>query len=249
MNDNLTFAIDKNLEFFIDNSDWVKFFSKYGIRPSFYTDMKKLTEDMGKNKILLSYLPTANFFYLRKDTFYIPIASALFNANNTTKISSLLIVEKNSPFRELPDLKGKTYGYIHPYCTSSYFAPALLLHKNHYSIHNFFSSMMEVGAWQLQIDAVIARKVDATMIQEDVWYKLPSNAEKTKIIGRQDNLPSPVILCSKSINQELLKDLKDLLHNYRVQLPKHSLFNGFTNFQKEQVESFFTSASEAFAQN
>lgn len=247
MSDEILFAMDKNLGF-VEDPKWQQFFKKFKIQVLSYVDMKKLTEDMEKNTISLSYLPAANFFYFKTDQFYAPIANALFTANHTSQISSLLIVSKESEINSLSQLKNKSLGYIHPYCTTSYFAPALLLWKNHYSIHNFFSNCKEVGAWQLQIDAVIKGEVDATMIQEDIWYKLPENAQKTKIIAKEDHLPSPLILCStKNINEELKRELEQLLFSYKSSASPNSLFNGFIPFQRNEVETFYSNATQAFA--
>ena len=243
----MIFALDKNLGFVVEDPEWQTFFKKFKIKPMVYDNMKKLTEEMEKNTVALSYLPAANFFYFRTDQFYTPIANALFTSNKTDKIGSLLIVSKQSPIQSLSQLKNKSLGYIHPYCTTSYFAPALLLWKNHYSIHHFFSSLREVGAWQLQIDAVVKGVVDATMIQEDIWYQLPENATQTKILDRQDHLPSPLILCASHLDKNMQEELKELLFSYKPTPPPHSLFNGFIPFEQKLVENFYSNASQAFA--
>lgn len=243
----VNFALDQNLGLDVDDPVWKAFFHKFNIIPLQYTDMKLLTEDMKKNTIQLSYLPSANFFYFYTDDYYTPIANALFAATGTSKNNSLLVVLKDSSIHSLPELKGKKLGDIHSYCTSSYFAPALLLWKNHFSIHNFFSQIQMVGAWQRQVDAVIAGKVDATMIQEDIWYKLPSNAEKTKIIAREENLPSPLIIAAKDIDPILLEEFKQTLFSYIPKISPDILFSGFIPYQKNQVENFFSESTQAFA--
>lgn len=243
----VTFAMDQNLGFLVEDQKWQDFFKKYNIKITHYTDMAKLTNDMGKNTIIFSYLPTANFYYFRNDGFYTPIASALFASNMLGHMSSVLIVPKDSNANTLQDLKGKSLGIIHRYCTSSYFAPAILLYRNNYSILNFFSKIEDVGAWELQVDAILSGKVDATTIQEDVWHKYPVNAEKTKIIGRQTDLPSPLVLCAKNANPEMRKDLTNLLLSHNPVVPPGALFKGFIPYQKQLVESFYQEAEKAFS--
>lgn len=240
------FMMDKNLGFAVNDQKWLSFFNKFNIKVASYEDLDKMSEELRRNNTNFCYLPTANFFYLRSDKFYTPIANALFSSNNNCKISSLLIVAKESGINRLSQLQGKTLGYINSYCTSSYFAPALLLKKNGYSIKKFFSEIKGVGAWQLQIDAVIEGRADATMIQEDVWYSLPSNAEKTKIIDKVDNLPSPLIICATNTDANLKQELATLLLSYKPNQP-HSLFNGFIPFQQELVDVFCSEASRAFS--
>ncbi len=245
MSGEITFAIDVNLGLPIHNQQWQQFFNKFNIKAIEYDNMKDLTDDMEKNTLTFSF-PAANFSYFKDDKFYTPIANALFAANQTCKISSLLVVSRESQINILSDLKGKTLGYIHRFCTTSYFAPTLLLWRNHFSIHHFFSSMKEVGAWQLQIDAVINGTVDATMVQEDVWYRLPTNAEKTKIIAKEENLPSPLVICAQDVNKELKKEFTELLLSFpKLPVPSGALFNGFVPFQKDEIEKFYANVTKA----
>lgn len=244
MDETLIFAIDRNLGFLDKDPHWQSLFEKFHIRVVFYDDMKKLTEDLEKNTIPFAYLPSAEFFYFKGDRYYTPIANAIFTATGTTSNRAVLITAKESPIASFEGLKGKKLGYIHPYCTSSYFAPALFLKQHNYSIHQFFSELKQVGAWQSQIDAVIAGKVDATMVLENVWRHLPENAQKTKILAFQDQLPSPVVLCGKDVDEKLKEGLKEALFSYK-EINPHALFSGFVPFQQEQVHAFFSQAEQA----
>lgn len=246
MTNEITFAIDYNIGIAATDPIFQEFFAKRNVNPILYKNMKVMTQELEEQKVQIAYFPAANYFYFKNDPSYVPIANTLYAANKSPKIGSLLIVSKNSPISSLAQLRGKCLGYIHPYCTTSFFAPALLLHRNNFSIHNFFSSMREVGPWQLQIDAVMAGKVDATMIEEDVWYKLPKNADRTKIIARVDNLPSPIVVCSSQLSDSFIRDFQKVLFAYQAKVTSRSLFSNFIPYQKEQVEEFFNEASQAF---
>ncbi|QVL58327.1 MAG: PhnD/SsuA/transferrin family substrate-binding protein [Simkaniaceae bacterium] len=247
MSDKIIFAIDENLGLNIEDPKWHQFINQFNITILNYSDMKLLTEKMEENTVQLSYLPSGNYFYFHSDPFYKPIANALFCSNDDCKANCVLIVKKESPINSLPELKGKVLGYIHPYCTSSYFAPALLLWKNDFSIHHFFSSLKETGAWQKQIDAVISGEVDATMVLESVWSADPKNQEKTKIIAREGNLPSPLIIYGKSVDKTLLAELEKILFFHKPPALPNALFNGFIPFQNGLVENFFSEATKALA--
>lgn len=246
MNAKILFAIDANLGFVVEDPVWQQFFNKHNIEIHMYDDHKKLIEDLKKNTFSFAYLPSANYFYFKSNNHYKPIANALFAANDACKISSLLIVTKHSPIEDLADLQGKSLGISHPFCTSNYFAPAILLSHHHYSIKDFFSQIKEVGAWQKQIEAVISGEVDATMIQEDIWYKQPSNTQKTKIITHEENLPSPLVISARDVDPTLKQELESIMFSYQPQVPPNTIFNGFIPYQKELVESFFSKATQAF---
>ena len=242
----ILFAYDKNLELDVNDPVLNDFFKSSRIKPNIYDNMRSLTQDMVKNKISLSYLPAANYFYFKDDNFYRPIANAQFAANRSDVNSSLLVVRKDSNVKTLADLRGKSLGYIHPFCTSSYFAPAILLQENGDSIETFFSSKKMVGAWQLQVDAVINRVVDATSIQEDIWHRLPKNSEFTKIIASIGNLPSPLILAAQNLDPSFVKEFSQLLLSYKPESKAGLLFNGFIPFDEKLVASFYQKAELAF---
>jgi phosphonate transport system substrate-binding protein len=74
-------------------------------------------------------------------------------------------------------------------CTTSYFSPAIHLAEHNVPFRTFFSTVEPVGAWQRQIEAVLAGRVDATMVEEGIWLGKPANQAQTKIIGSVDGLP------------------------------------------------------------
>ncbi len=104
--------------------------------------------------------------------------------------SSVFVVAKENPATSWHDLRGKRLGYINTYCTTSYFSPSVLLGREGFVLKDFFNAF-PVAAWQGQIDAVLSGSIDATMVYEDVWLAQPSNAERTKILARLDDLPTP----------------------------------------------------------
>jgi phosphonate transport system substrate-binding protein len=195
----------------------------------------------------LAYLPAANYFYLRDDPSYEPVASALHAADRTPRLSSLLVVAKPSGITALDELRGSRLGYAHPYCTSSYFAPALLLLENHHAIADFFAALIQVPPYQGQIDRVIAGEVDATMVQEDVWLKTPANAEATRVIARRDGLPTPLVIVGAGAGGAFREELGRLLFSHRPRVTPTTLFAGFAPYQRQQVEGFFAASARALA--
>ena len=121
---------------------------------------------------------------------YRGIASAITPITHRPSQSSVFIVAKSNPATHWTDLRGKRLGYINAYCTTSYFSPSILLAREGFSLREFFNAF-PVAAWQGQIDAVVTGSIDATMVYEDVWLACPDNAERTKILARLDDLPTP----------------------------------------------------------
>ena len=241
----LTFAYDGNFRFDVDDPAWREFFERRDVLPVRYDDMAKLTEALTASVQTVSYLPAANYFYIRASPSYEPLASAVYAAQNILSLSSLLVVRASSEVTELAQLRGASLGYAHEYCTTSYFAPALLLSKNGYSIADFFGQLTKVPAYEGQIDAVVAGQIDATMVQEDVWSKHAAYAQTTRVIARKVNLPTPLVIVDANADADLKRDLSEVVFSHRPAITAETLFAGFAPYQREQVGDFLAASERA----
>jgi ABC-type phosphate/phosphonate transport system substrate-binding protein len=240
-----TFAYDANFRFDVDDPPWRAFFERHGLQPVGYDDMAKLTRALRASIQTVSYLPAANYFYLRDIREYEPFASAVYAADSTTSLTSLLVVRAAGDVTDVEQLRGARLGIAHEYCTTSYFSPAILAHEHGSPIDHFFGELVHVGPYELQVEAVIAGEVDATMVQEDVWRKHPRYAELTRVIARKGDLPTPVLLVERAADQELRRELHDVACSHRPAVGPDTLFAGFVDFKRAQVGSFFAACDGA----
>ncbi|CAM5278800.1 hypothetical protein SAVIM338S_00104 [Streptomyces avidinii] len=245
---NATFLHDANLRLEVDSPEWSAFIRKYGIRVAgYHGDMTPLTEQLEKHRATFSYLPVLNYFYLRNDPAYTPIASAVYAADGTTGIPSVLIVAADSEITAAGHLRGKRLAIAHRFCTTSFLAPALLVHDLGGRIDEFFSELVVTAPYEGQVEAVVTGSADATFIQEDVWLKDPANAEKTRVIARRDHLPTPLFIASEEASLQLRSAALDFLLNLRPKQKDSMLFSGFAPYDAATVEETFRAAEEAIA--
>jgi hypothetical protein len=104
------FAADVNLGFPIDDPAWGQLFHRHGVQIASYDDMETLTNDLKAHVKTLSYLPAANCYYFRDDPSYEAVASALYAADRTLKLTSVLVVGKPSGIGALDQLRGRALG-------------------------------------------------------------------------------------------------------------------------------------------
>ena len=243
MSQSPNFTYDGNFRFDEQDPAWHELFERYDVLPVRYDDMAKLTGALTATVQTASYLPAANYFYVR-DQPYEPVASAVYAAENSTSLTSVLVVRSSTDVTEVAQLRGARLGYVHLYCTTSYFAPALLLSENGYSISDF-GELVGVAPYEAQIDAVVEGRVDATMVQEDVWLKHPHYAEVTRVVARVQNLPSPLLIVDRNAADDLKRDLTELAVSHRPAVTADTLFAGFAPYQREQVEQFLNASESA----
>jgi phosphonate transport system substrate-binding protein len=244
--DDLIFACDVNLGFPTDDPEWAAFFRDHGWRTVNYDDMGELTATLKAHVPSAAFMPAANYYYLKDDPYYAGLASALAERTGHTTVTSVLIAPRTSNARSVMDLRGKRLGDINSYCTTSYFSPAILLAEHDMPFRTFFSTVEPVGAWQRQIDAVLAGRVDATMVEEGIWLDKPANQAQTKIIGSVDGLPGPVIVLAKTVDPAFASAFLAKLVACRTAAPAQP-FLGYTRYCRDVVQAFFDRSERAFA--
>jgi phosphonate transport system substrate-binding protein len=231
-------ALDRNLGFPCERPDWAAFFAAQNCAISATTDLPALTEDLRRHRLDFAYVPAATCFFVRSDPAYRGVASALSARNKTPDQASVLIVKRESPAERWQDLRGARFGFVNRCCTTTYFAPAMLMAGEGGAVDKFFN-LVVVGVGQGQIDAVIAGEVDVTMVYEDSWLARPENAEQTKVLARLNALPTPAFLVRSDVDAAFASELKTALLAYTYSVNDDALYVGFVDYQDDLMQRFF----------
>jgi phosphonate transport system substrate-binding protein len=227
---------DSNLDFPLQDSRWHDFFAAANCDITSTADLDMLTDALRAHRADVSYLPSANCFFLRQDSAWRGLASALSPRTRAPSQNSVFVVRTSDPATCWQDLRGARLGYINTYCTTSYFAPSILLAREGLALNTFFKAG-PVAAWQGQVDAVVDGAIDATMVYEDVWLARADNAAKTKIIARLDGLPTPAFIV-RSDSGAFAPRLKAALLSWPA--PNGTpLYAGFADYQDARMQRFF----------
>jgi ABC-type phosphate/phosphonate transport system substrate-binding protein len=238
-----TFAHDANLRFPVEDPVWAALFDRHEVVPASYDDMGKLGEDLTAAVAEVAFLPAGNFFYLR-DRPYRPLANALGAPDGARELASLLIAREDTGAERLEQLRGARRAYTHEFCTTSYFATALLLHEHGDSIADFFE-LVPGYAFESQVEAVLDGTAAATMVQEGVWRADAAAQARTREIGRRAGLPGPLVIVGETASEELRGELERTLFEHG--LPGHALFTGFARYRRQLVERFCEDSAAALA--
>jgi len=231
-------TFDANLGFPLEDPYWGSFFSAENCNISSTTDLGTLTDALLEHGLDFSYLPAASCFLLRGDDAYQGLASALSSRAKAPAQSSVLVVRRSNPATRWQELRHARLGYINAYCTTSYFAPSILLAREGLALTSFFRAV-PVAAWQGQIDAVVDGAIDATMVYEDVWLARSDNASQTKILGRLDALPTPAFIRRADADLAFTSRLKEALLAFAPHAGANLLYTGFASYQDTLMQRFF----------
>jgi len=230
-------GFDANLDFPLDDTSWAGFSRGAHCAITSYTDLDILTTALRQQLFEFSYLPSANCYFLR-DTPYHGLVSAVTPITRRPAQSSVFVVAKSNPATSWHDLRGKRLGYINIYCTTSFFAPSILLAREGFALKGYFDAF-SVAPWQGQIDTMLAGGIDATMVYEDVWLARPSNAERTKVLARIDDLPTPPFIVRADMDTAIEANLKQTLLGLTPTVGPTTLYAGFAEYQDARMQRLF----------
>lgn len=231
----LTFLIDENLGLHPDQEPWSEVLPRADVSTICTTDLPELDRSVADHEPDIVFMPIADFHRVLAsgDRHYRGLALVTSKFTGGTNLPSVLVVRSDDPAAVVDDLAGASLGYINRSCSSSYYAPAIVVQRLGRSLDEMFV-LEPTPPWQGQIDAVISGTVRATMVLEDVWRSTASNAETTTIIGRYDNATGAVIVARDNL---VLPVLLDALLTWK---PKpDALFGGFTQYTEAAVARFF----------
>jgi ABC-type phosphate/phosphonate transport system substrate-binding protein len=244
----MRFIHDSNLGFPMGQDTWQDFFSQGQCTVFGTNNIEPISQSLKNDSNIFAYIPVVCFYKVRKIQEIHRLVSATTGKSGSPTTSSILIIKRGANIKELSDLKGKTYGRINQYCTSSYFAPAIHLSDHGFHFQDFFGQVKDIpvspGNWQNQIDQVISGAIDATMVDENTWLTNRKNAEETEIIGRIDGLPCPIIVYKSIINTQFLDSFKEKL--IASSRDTSAMFSGFIPYAGDSIDVFFKRISKAF---
>lgn len=234
----LSFVVDQNLGLPTCVEPWTTIFTQAGIAARESTDLAGIDRALAEHQPDLAYVPAASLHRLLRSgaQHYRGLAIATSKFTGDPRQTSVLVVRSDDPASSVADLAGAQCGYINSSCTSSYFAPAILLTAQGKSWSEFLK-FVPVPAWQGQIDAVVSGRVRATMVLEDVWKTTPENASMTRIVARYDNCRPPVVLARQDLDKSVCTTLLDALLSW---VPDwNGVYGAFKPFYYADVHGFF----------
>ena len=235
---NLTFLLNKNLDFPVTDEPWTSLFSEAGMNAEATTDLLKMNQLIEEGSPNMAYVPGAAFCVMMKNgnPHYrgLVIATSKFSGQPAQR--TLLVVRQDDQANNLDDLEGSTYGFLNRSCSSSFFPPAIMLHEKGKKLETFFE-LRQVAGWQDRVDAVVAKSIRATMILEDVWKMTPGNAQTTKVIGEYDTCVPAVLIVRKDLGPDVVTTFREHLLNYMPDWK--NVYGAFRPFYFADIQTFY----------
>jgi len=174
---------------------------------------KEINELLTKGEIDLAFLCSGPYAALKKDQGFELIATPEIGGRHFYQ--AYLIVNKNSTFDKLEDLKGHTFAFTDPDSNTGRLVPIYWLAKMGERPETFFKHVIYTYSHDNSIAAVAKGLVDGASVDGLVWdyfqKQNPNLTSQTRIIMKSDNYGIPPLVASKKLPESIKKTVKDLL--------------------------------------
>ncbi len=128
---------------------------------------------------------------------------------------SYLIVNKDSPFHRLADLRGQTFAFTDPDSNTGKLVPTSWLAQMQERPESFFSRIIYTYSHDNSIMAVARNLVDGAAVDSLIWEfyqaRNPAFTSKTRVIRKSEPYGIPPLVASKALAPEAKERMRRIL--------------------------------------
>jgi phosphonate transport system substrate-binding protein len=142
-------------------------------------------------------------------------ALAVPQINGKHLYHSYLIVQKDSPYQEFSDLKGKIFAFTDPDSNTGRLVPAYWLNLQGETPENYFGKTIYTYSHDNSIMAVAMALVDGAAVHGLIWEyynaRNPVYTSKTRVIKKSNGFGNPLLVAARQLPSRTQKDISELL--------------------------------------
>ena len=128
---------------------------------------------------------------------------------------SYLIVQKNSSYNSLEDLRGKIFAFTDPDSNTGTLVPRFWLYQKNETPGSFFNRVTYTYSHDNSILAVAKGLVDGATVDGHKWEfynaRNPYFTSKTRVIMKSDHFGSPPLVASSFLSPQLKTDIQKII--------------------------------------
>ncbi len=176
-----------------------------------YSDLINLIQS---HAVHIATLPPLAYVMSQHKLPIVAIASASTGRERT--YFSYLVVNKNTHYRDLSELRGKTIAWVSPLSTSGYFYPRALMRWRGYNPETFFSHQYFAGNHYDVIRDVASGRADVgatgSSIIDESRYQTIADAKELRVIAKSARIPMDCVVVDKNMKRSLAEKIRDALY-------------------------------------
>jgi len=162
---------------------------------------------LANNQIDVAYLGPSLFVKLLRTNATLPLLARL-EADGSPTFTGHIVVRKDSPLKNLQDLKGKVMAFGDPESTMGTLVPRALLLQKGIDLDDLAYYHHYAGHTNVAL-AVLTGDADAGAVKEEVFRKYTDRGLKS--LMETPAISEHVFVASSSLNRAMVRKLRDLL--------------------------------------
>ncbi|MCF8038999.1 MAG: phosphate/phosphite/phosphonate ABC transporter substrate-binding protein [Desulfohalobiaceae bacterium] len=175
-----------------------------------YAEINRL---FAQGQLDLAFICSGPYALAKKESKFELLVTPRIEADHTYR--SYLIVNKDSPYQTLEDLKGTVFAFTDPDSNSGRLVPLHWLQQMGRNADTFFKKSIYTYSHDNSILAVARGLVDAAAVDSLIWDFMRKNGspvvQETRIIKRSQPFGIPPLVVSTGLEPTLRMKLQDLL--------------------------------------
>ena len=177
-----------------------------------YTEINEL---IGLGQIDLAFICSGPYAIGKKK--YGFEAMAMPQVRGSYLYHSYLIVNKDSPYQNLANLKGKIFAFTDPESNTGKLVPTYWLTKYGEAPETFFKKTIYTYSHDNSIMAVAQSLVDGAAVHGQIWeyynHRNPMFTTRTRVIKKSMPFGNPPVVASSSLPEPVKENIRQLLFN------------------------------------
>ena len=173
----------------------------------------EIDELLQKSQIDLAFICSGPYVSGREKFGFAPLAVPEVRGSHFYR--SYLIVNKDSSFQRLEDLKGRTFAFTDPDSNTGRLVPTYWLAEIQEKPETFFSRIVYTYSHDNSIMAVARNLVDGATVDSLIWdfyqAKTPAFTAKTRIIRKSEPYGIPPLVASRDLPAPMKQRLREIL--------------------------------------
>ena len=134
---------------------------------------------------------------------------------------SYLIVNRDSPFQNLDDLKNRIFAFTDPESNTGKLVPAYWLQQKGETPETFFQKTIYTYSHDNSIMAVAKSLVDGAAVHGQIWeyysHRNPAFTAKTRIIKKSVPFGNPPVVASAQMPHRVKSQIRELLYSMHLE--------------------------------
>lgn len=199
----------------------------YNIRFRPSPNIETAVRDLGNNTVQISYMTPMAYVMAREQYQAVPLVTPLTHGKSTFNL--LVVVQRDSPYKKLEDLKGKRFAFGDP---KAYLQPAVLFDAG--MRKQDFSEVAYLKHYDNIAKAVLLNDFDGGIMKDTVYEKFA--AQGLRVVHTSPPLASYIFAANGKLNTIVLEKLKRALLSLNNATPEaqsvlRTLDQGYDGFQ------------------